>query len=62
MRNTDPCRGCKVYKEVGCSHVDSYLCDFPACSMLQDYINEQEDLPPDMQKVLGDNLSDLYEE
>lgn len=23
---------------------------------------EQEDLPPDMQKVLGDNLSGLYEE
>jgi len=37
-RNTDPVKGCDVYKELGCSHVDGCLCDYPECSMLVKYI------------------------
>lgn len=33
----DPVKHCKLYKEIGCSHVDGMLCDFPKCSMLKDY-------------------------
>lgn len=36
-RKTDPVKHCSVYKEEGCSHVDGYLCDFPACSMYQEH-------------------------
>lgn len=41
MMNNDPCRGCAVYKEVGCTHVDSYLCDYPSCSMLAEYLENK---------------------
>lgn len=37
----DPVKHCPVYKEIGCSHVDGYLCDFPDCSILTDK-KEQE--------------------
>lgn len=33
----DPVKHCKLYKDIGCSHVDGMLCDFPKCSMLKDY-------------------------
>ena len=29
----DPVYGCRLYDELGCSHVDGPLCDFPKCSM-----------------------------
>lgn len=34
-RYSDPVKGCDLYKEEGCSHVDGYLCDYPDCSMLK---------------------------
>ena len=38
----DPVRGCDVYKNIGCTHVDGYLCDYPSCSILKDYrMNER---------------------
>ena len=37
MRETDPVYGCELYNEQGCTHVDGMLCNFPKCSMLQDY-------------------------
>ena len=38
----DPVKHCSVYKEIGCSHVDGYLCDYPDCSILKDYkMNER---------------------
>jgi hypothetical protein len=34
---TDPVKGCDVYKNIGCSHVDGFLCDYPNCSILKNY-------------------------
>ena len=28
----DPVKHCQTYKELGCSHVDRYLCDTRTCS------------------------------
>lgn len=38
----DPVKGCDLYKEKGCSHVDGYLCDYPDCSMLKEYKSKKE--------------------
>jgi hypothetical protein len=38
----DPVRECEVYKNIGCSHVDGYLCDYPDCSIRKNYMNQQE--------------------
>lgn len=27
----DPVRNCKVYKTIGCCHVDGFLCDMRTC-------------------------------
>jgi hypothetical protein len=38
----DPVKGCDVYKDIGCTHVDGFLCDYPNCSILKDYrMNER---------------------
>lgn len=37
MRVSDPVYNCDLYKDQGCAHVDGPLCDFPKCSMLNDY-------------------------
>lgn len=37
MKASDPCYNCQVYKYEGCCFVDSYLCDYPDCSILQKY-------------------------
>ncbi|OQB40304.1 MAG: hypothetical protein BWY04_01393 [candidate division CPR1 bacterium ADurb.Bin160] len=39
MYRNDPVFNCKMYKEQGCCHVDGILCDFPKCSMNEEYIN-----------------------
>ena len=31
----DPARNCGIHLEMGCSHVDGPLCDFPKCSILE---------------------------
>lgn len=36
-KDYDPVYGCEVHKEIGCSHVDGYLCDFPDCDILKNY-------------------------
>ena len=36
-KNNDPVKYCDVYKKLGCSHVDGYLCNFPKCSILIEY-------------------------
>jgi hypothetical protein len=33
----DPVRSCKVHKEIGCAHVDGYLCDMGTCSIRSSY-------------------------
>lgn len=37
----DPLFGCEYQIDIGCAHVDSYLCDYPNCSMLKDYLKEK---------------------
>lgn len=39
----DPVHNCRLYREQGCSYVDSMLCDFPYCEMNKQYIKEKED-------------------
>ena len=34
----DPVKGCAVYRNIGCSHVDGFLCDYPNCSIMKDYM------------------------
>lgn len=34
----DPVTGCQLYKDLGCSHVDGFLCDYPNCSMNNEHI------------------------
>jgi hypothetical protein len=33
----DPVHYCEVHKEIGCSHVDGMLCNFPECDVLKEY-------------------------
>lgn len=40
--SNDPVRNCQLYREKGCSHVDGFLCDYPSCSMLKDYLKERD--------------------
>ena len=42
MKNDDPLYSCRVFKDLGCSHIDGFLCDFPNCSMNKKYLNELE--------------------
>lgn len=36
-QHPDPCKYCEVYKEIGCSHVDGYLCEPRTCDILYNY-------------------------
>lgn len=38
MRKNDPLYSCKLFNEMGCSHVDGPLCDYPECSMFKKYL------------------------
>ena len=40
-KGKDPVRHCKVYKEIGCSHVDGYLCNMSDCSIRREYNREK---------------------
>ena len=35
----NPVTCCKVYREIGCSHVDGFLCNMDTCSILGEYKN-----------------------
>ena len=37
----DPINQCNLHKEIGCSHIDGMLCDFPKCSMLKGYMESK---------------------
>lgn len=55
--SADPARSCAQYldKEDGsCAHVDGPLCDFPKCSMLQEYKQRKEGMT-----VAGNGVSEL---
>ena len=36
LRN-DPVKHCEVYKEIGCAHVDGYLCDMGTCGIREKF-------------------------
>jgi hypothetical protein len=38
IHKNDPVKKCELYKNEGCSHVDGMLCDFPNCSMNNNFI------------------------
>ena len=40
LRN-DPLISCQLYREKGCSFVDGMLCDFPSCSMNNEYVRSK---------------------
>lgn len=35
----DPVKHCEVYKSIGCSHVDGFLCDMDTCDIRQKFRN-----------------------
>lgn len=37
-RSNDPVYSCRVYKEVGCAHVDGMLCEMKSCPILKEYL------------------------
>lgn len=41
LKKTDPLYNCKLHTDKKCAHVDGPLCDFPQCSMLQNYLKEE---------------------
>lgn len=42
MNEGDPVKNCALFIEKGCAHVDGMLCDFPNCSMNEEYIAEKK--------------------
>ena len=38
---SDPVRYCEVYRDIGCAHVDGYLCDMETCDIRQKYLLEK---------------------
>lgn len=56
-RSNDPVYSCDLYrdKDAGsCAHVDGPLCDFPGCSMLEEYIEQKEGMT-----IAGNGSSEL---
>ena len=45
MRSTDPVYKCKVYKTVGCAHVDGYPCDMKTCNILRELLDSEIQCP-----------------
>ena len=45
---SDPVKYCQVYKEIGCAHVDGYLCDMRTCDIRQKFINGTLNATPDI--------------
>ena len=39
----DPVYNCTKYKEVGCSHLDGYECDYPMCEILYEHEIKREE-------------------
>lgn len=37
IKDNDPVYNCDVYKNIGCSHVDDFICDMKTCNILADY-------------------------
>lgn len=54
-RSNDPVKKCKIYKEKGCVHVDSYLCDMDTCIILNEHKFRE------LEQELGFSLNDRME-
>lgn len=39
-RSNDPVYSCRVYKEIGCAHIDGMLCHMGTCGILKKYLEE----------------------
>ena len=37
ISKNDPVKKCSLYRDMKCSHVDGFLCDFPKCTMEYEY-------------------------
>lgn len=37
INKNDPVKKCNLYKDIKCSHIDGFLCDFPQCTMEYQY-------------------------
>jgi len=37
----DPVKRCEVYRGIGCTHVDGYLCDMETCDIRQKFLLEK---------------------
>ena len=35
---SDPVRYCEVYRDIGCTHVDGYLCDMETCDIRRKFL------------------------
>ncbi len=35
--SSDPVKNCNLYKQIGCAHVDGYLCDMKTCSARKEF-------------------------
>ena len=45
LRN-DPVKRCEVYRGIGCTHVDGYLCDMETCDIRQKFLLEKNFVDP----------------
>jgi len=43
---SDPVRYCEVYRDIGCAHVDGYLCDMRTCDIRQKFLLEKNFVDP----------------
>lgn len=46
MRDGDPVKHCEVYREIGCTHVDGYLCDMETCGIREKFLLEKNFVDP----------------
>lgn len=37
IEKSDPVKACTVHKEIGCTHVDGYMCDTKECDIKKKY-------------------------
>ena len=61
MRDKAPVRHCDVYKEIGCAHVDGYLCNMSDCDILSGYKCEKVQKSGSNQPVVKPPKSETYE-
>ena len=43
---SDPVRYCEEYRDIGCTHVDGYLCDMETCDIRQKFLLEKNFVDP----------------